>query len=212
MTLGGVLERVALAELRAHPRNYRAHPLDQLQQLAASLAEHGQYRLIVLARDGTILAGHGVVEAARLLGWTHLDARRLELAPDSARARKLLAADNLLARLAVDDEAGLVALLEEVQLEDLNGLDGTGIDGSMLAAFAAVLGPAGPRQDYSAHWAGLPEHRGPGEDWALDVTFGSLADRLAFQELIGASPHSGEHVIWWPAAKMDPMIALRFEA
>lgn len=68
-----------LVDLREHPRNYRKHPASQVAHIAASLTEHGVYRPVVIARDNTILAGHGVVLAARSLGWTEIPVHALDL-------------------------------------------------------------------------------------------------------------------------------------
>src|SRR5262245_17598198 len=97
-------ETVKLDELRPHPPNYHAHPDDQLDHLVQSIREHGVYRNVVIAKDGTILAGHGVVEAARRDGMSELPVVRLPVAPDSPAALRVLAGDNELQRLAeVDD-------------------------------------------------------------------------------------------------------------
>ena len=72
------LEVLALKDLRPHPRNYREHPEDQLAHLKQSIQKHHIYRNIVIARDGTILAGHGVVEAAKALGLETIPGCRLD--------------------------------------------------------------------------------------------------------------------------------------
>lgn len=56
--MGLVTEDAAIDELRAHPRNYRRHPDDQLAHIMRSIELHGFYRAVVIARDGTVLAGH----------------------------------------------------------------------------------------------------------------------------------------------------------
>ena len=56
-----------LNTLRPHPRNYRNHPEDQIEHLQASLSAYGFFRRIVVANDGTILAGHGIAQAANTL-------------------------------------------------------------------------------------------------------------------------------------------------
>jgi ParB-like chromosome segregation protein Spo0J len=65
-------EDVALDDLKPHPRNYQQHPDDELAHIMESIKTHGFYRNVVIARDGTILAGHGVTQAARKLGYTHV--------------------------------------------------------------------------------------------------------------------------------------------
>jgi hypothetical protein len=140
-------ERVQLAELRAHPRNYRRHPERQLAHLVQSLREHGVYRNVVVANDGTILAGHGVVEAAAEAGLSEIDVVRIPLPPDHPKARKLLAADNELPRLADDDIASLAQLLEEIRDDDIDGLFGTGYGNDDLTILLASLDELQPPED-----------------------------------------------------------------
>ena len=127
-----------LADLKAHPRNYRTHPEDQLTHLEQSLREHGWFRPIVVANDNTILAGHGIAQAARRLGWTEAPVVRLDLASDSPKALKVLTADNELGRLAIPDDAALANLLREID-RDLDLL-GTGFDDQALRDLLADLG------------------------------------------------------------------------
>ena len=83
-------ETVPLDSLQDHPRNYREHPDDQLEHLIASIKEQGFYKNVAVARDGTILAGHGVVKAARKMGLEEIPVVRLDLEPDDPKALKLL--------------------------------------------------------------------------------------------------------------------------
>jgi ParB family transcriptional regulator, chromosome partitioning protein len=126
------LEQVALAALRPHPRNYQEHPEDELAHIRQSLTTHGYYRNIVIASEGTILAGHGVVTAAQQLGWTHVPVRRMAYGPDDPQALQIVVGDNELGRLAVKDDARMTALLVELQAWDPTALLGTGFDAAFL--------------------------------------------------------------------------------
>jgi len=97
---GGVLpihtvELVAPEALRPHPRNYRHHPVGQLEHLVASLERHGVYRNVATARDGTMLAGHGGVAAALELGLAQIPVVRLHIGPDDPQGHCQLSAKNL---------------------------------------------------------------------------------------------------------------------
>jgi ParB-like chromosome segregation protein Spo0J len=98
--------RVPIGDLKPHPRNYQKHPADQLKHIQASIAAHGYYRNIVVARDNTILAGHGVVEASRAMGKKRVPVVRLDVAPDDPRALKVLTSDNEISNLAEVDDRG----------------------------------------------------------------------------------------------------------
>lgn len=131
---------VEISRLQPHPRNYREHPEDQLQHIVESIREHGVYRNVIVAQDYTILAGHGVVEAAQRLRLTEIPVVRLELHPHDPRALKLLVGDNEISNLAEDNESMLIGLLKDIQEEDQAGLLGTGYDEVMLGGLTAAMG------------------------------------------------------------------------
>jgi ParB-like chromosome segregation protein Spo0J len=62
-----IIER-EISELRPYARNARTHSRQQLKQIAASIERFGFTNPILLGGDGEIIAGHGRVEAAKLLG------------------------------------------------------------------------------------------------------------------------------------------------
>jgi hypothetical protein len=138
--LSTTLERVALAAVRPHPRNYQGHPEAEIQHLMQSLLTHGVYKNVVIARDGTLLAGHGVVEAARRLGYTHLPMKRKDYDPDEPRAMHLLVADNEIARTVLRNEDLLMATLQDLSRDDPMALLGTGFDAAMLEALIQEQG------------------------------------------------------------------------
>lgn len=134
-----------IASLTPHPRNYRDHPPEQIEHIAASIREHGFYRNVVATHDGTILAGHGAVEAARSVGLDEIPVVRVPFDPDSPAALKLLAADNTLGLFASDDHAALADLLGDVDTGV--GLIGTGFPDA--AAIDDLLAIGTPPKDES---------------------------------------------------------------
>lgn len=127
------VEIVDIDSLQPHPRNYKVHPESQIAHIIQSIEEHGLYRPIVTAQDGTILAGHGVVLAAKRLGLKRIPIRRLPLPRDDARAMKLLAGDNEISHLGEVDDLALSAILSQIKAEAPTGLLGTGYDDESLA-------------------------------------------------------------------------------
>src|SRR4030095_10257526 len=128
---------VPLATLRPHPRNDGHHSHAELAHLKQSLTNHGVYRNVVVANEGTILAGHGVVQAAQELGHTQILARRMPYGPHDPQALQILVGDNHIARLREQDDAALVALLEDLSRDDPLALLGTGFDEAALDALIA---------------------------------------------------------------------------
>lgn len=109
---------VPLDKLTPHPRNYRGHPEGQVSKLVASLARFGQGRSIVI-QDGPegylIVAGHGIVEAAKKLKYTELRADILPADWTPEQVEGYLVADNLHSQDAEDDTTMLAAILQEQQ-------------------------------------------------------------------------------------------------
>lgn len=173
---------VDICTLKIHPRNYKTHPPDQIIHLAESIREHGLYRNVVVARDNTILAGHGVVQAAHHLGLGRVPVVRLDLDADEPRALKLLAGDNEVAHLGEVDDRALSELLKEIKETDIDGLLGTGYDEMMLANLVMVTRPKGEIADINeaAEWVGMPEYQQDDERCKLLITFASPADRDEF--------------------------------
>lgn len=130
-------EIVSIDTLEAHPRNYRSHPEEQIAHLKASLADYGIVKNIVIANDNVILAGHGMVTAAREAGYTELPVYRIPIPSTDPKAQKFMVIDNEVSRQAEDDNAQLLALLVDIaKTEDLLG---TGYDHEELDSLLAKL-------------------------------------------------------------------------
>ena len=121
---GIITELRKIADLRPHPRNYRRHPERQLALLRESLRIHGQQKPVVITPDGTILAGHGLVEAARLEGWIEIACHVY----DGPYPEAFLAIDNRASDLAEDDETALAELLRDLEAQEQLHATGWGED------------------------------------------------------------------------------------
>lgn len=208
-------EVVAIADLKPHPGNYRIHPADQLEHIAQSLREHGQYRNVVVAKDLTILAGHGVVEAATGLGWKKITVRKLRIGPKSQAALKILTGDNEIGRLADVDDRLLSEHLKS--LAEMDSLLGTGFDALSLSSLVFVTRPEGEIQghDAAAQWAGLPALEIDATRYQLVLAFESEEDReklIAQLELVIAKKTRQTWSAWWPPRPREDLSSLRFVA
>lgn len=210
------VEDVAISELKPHPRNYRGHPDDQLEHIVQSIKLHGFYRNVVVAKDNTILAGHGVVQAAKKLRKKTVPVIRLDIASDDPRALKLLAGDNEIGNLAEDDDRKLTEMLKEVM--DSIGLEGTGFNAEQLAALALVTRPAEEFASFNeaSAWVGLPGFEEGGIPIRLVIGFRSDEDRASFVEKfkirIDKSAIKGQ--TWstrWPWTDREKTAGVRFE-
>lgn len=210
------VEVVKVADIKAHPRNYRKHPADQLEHIVASIKANGLYRNIITAADGTVLAGHGVLEAVQLLGIEEVPIVRLPYEAESPEALRVLVGDNEIARRAEDDDLILTTLLEELQ--DIEGLLGTGYDEIMLANLLYVTRPEEELEDFdaAAHWAGLPEYDPHPDFVKVIVNCETDKERDDFLAAIGAeSDHTRKMKkvlsISWPLRKRQVLKDKRWE-
>lgn len=203
--------RIAIAKLKPHPRNYRKHPADQLEHLAASIRDNGFYRNVVCARELTILAGHGTVEAAKLVGLTEVPVVTLDLDPLEPAALKVLAGDNEVMHLVESDDRALSEMLKEIaQAPDITLL-GTGYDEAMLAALAMVTRPSSEIRDNdeAAEWAGMPGYAREHDPLALVIRFKDEHDRTEFGRRLGLTLTATMKSTWWPPVERDDVAALQ---
>ena len=110
---------------RLHPyaRNAKTHGDDQVAKIAASMATFGWTVPCMVADDGELIAGHGRVLAATMLGLTEVPVIRLGHL-DEAERRAYRIADNKLTELGAWDEALL--------RDEIAGLLGEDFDLSVL--------------------------------------------------------------------------------
>ena len=202
-----------LASLKPHPRNYRVHPPEQLDHLEASIKANGFYRNVVVARDRTILAGHGTVTAAQRLGMTEVPVITLDLAPDDPRAMLLMAADNEVGRLAETDTAALARLLQSIAEPGKDSLLGTGYDALKLANLVAVS--QARRSDAALteaqEWFGMPEYHIVPKPVFVVVTFHSIEDRRRFAEELGLRVTDRTRGTFWPQEQNMDLRSVKFK-
>lgn len=111
------LEARPPSELRPYSRNARTHSRKQIRQIADSIERFGFTNPVLVSDDGEIIAGHGRVAAAKLLGLPTVPTLRLShLSPEERRAYVL--ADNKLALNAGWDQDILA-----IELQALIDLD-----------------------------------------------------------------------------------------
>lgn len=120
--------------LKPYPHNYNGHPDTQVDELARSLAQFGQYKNIV-TWQGYILAGHGLVEAAIKSNLATVEARAMDHL-SQAEAEALLLADNETARMGVADPSRLAGLVEQVKAQ------GVAVPGVTQARLAEIVAEA----------------------------------------------------------------------
>jgi hypothetical protein len=87
---------IPVGKLRPYAGNPRTHSKKQVRQIADSIRQFGFTNPVLIGEDGEIIAGHGRVEAAKLLGMATVPILRLAHL-DAVQRRAYVLADNKLA-------------------------------------------------------------------------------------------------------------------
>ncbi len=164
------VETRPVSALELYARNPRTHTKQQIRQIAKSIETFGWTNPILIDGSGGVIAGHGRLAAAKLLGIGRVPTIRLDDMSE-AQKRAYVIADNRLAELAGwDDELLAIELqaLAEIDLDfdiEITGFETAEID--MLIASSK-----GPTDDDGADRQ--PEIDGtappitqPGDLWLL---------------------------------------------
>jgi hypothetical protein len=105
------IKPMAVARLRPYANNARTHSKRQIRQIADSIAKFGFTNPVLVGDDDEIIAGHGRVAAAKLLGLQSVPTVRLSHL-DAAQRRAYVLADNKLALNAGWDREMLATELQ----------------------------------------------------------------------------------------------------
>lgn len=157
-----------ITNLSPYARNARTHSKEQIRQIADSIQAFGFTNPILVDKQNNIIAGHGRLRAAQLLGIARVPTICLEnLTEDQVRAYIL--ADNKLAEKAGWDESILAIELGHLLTVDL-GFDIT-ITGFEVPEIDLIVQGASCKPDVEEDPEPLPQ--GPpitrtGDLWLLD--------------------------------------------
>lgn len=113
------VEYLPVDQLTPYAKNARTHSEDQVAQIAGSMTEFGFVNPILIDETGGIIAGHGRLMAAKMLGLKEVPVLRLRHLSETQR-RALMIADNKIAENAGWDENTLRSELQALQDEDVN--------------------------------------------------------------------------------------------
>lgn len=185
------IELWPVERLRPYERNARVHGEAQVAQLAASIQEFGFTAPILVDSDDGILAGHGRLMAARLVGMTAVPVVVLDHL-NAEQRRAYLLADNKLAENAGWDDERLAEELGELLKADWDlgalGFDEDELrrltDGLDLGEFEQLSQPLAPGTERAEleEQAGLGIGAGLGGDRDEDATdeSGEVEERHVF--------------------------------
>ncbi|OYZ14819.1 MAG: DNA methylase N-4 [Sphingomonadales bacterium 28-64-96] len=106
-----------VASLRPYSRNARVHSKKQIKQIAASIERFGFVNPVLVSDTGEIVAGHGRVEAAKLLGMKTVPTLALSHLSEAERRAYVLADNKLALNAGWDPEILALELQGLIELD-----------------------------------------------------------------------------------------------
>jgi hypothetical protein len=131
-----LVETRSTKSLKPYARNPRTHSDEQIRQLAESLRTFGFNKPVLIDQNDTIIAGHGVVKAAELLGLESVPTIRLDHLSDLEKRAYILADNKLAERSGWDQE---ILAIELQALIDMDTDFSVTVTGFEIAEIDALL-------------------------------------------------------------------------
>src|SRR5271166_4038950 len=179
------------AQLRRRDRNPRTHTPNQIKQIAASIKEFGFINPVLIDGSGGIIAGHGRVEAAKLLGMDDIPAVCAgHLTP--AQVRAYVIADNRLAELAGWDRKLLALELQELSVQSNFDVAITGFETAEIDILIGELSEEAPDEADVVPEVDRtrPAISQPGDLWRIGDHYllcGDALDIQSYKRLLGTA-------------------------
>jgi DNA modification methylase len=177
------------AQLLVRNRNPRTHTSRQIKQIATSVKQFGFVNPVLIDGSDTIIAGHGRVEAAKLLGMRDIPTVRVDhLTP--AQIRAYVIADNRLAELAGWDRKLLALELQELSVQPDFDVSVTGFETAEVDILIGELGQESPddADEVPEVDRTRPAISQAGDIWRIGdhcLLCGSALDQVSYTRLLG---------------------------
>jgi DNA modification methylase len=180
------VRNVQVNALVPYQRNARTHTNHQIRQIAKSIQEFGFTNPLLIDATNTIIAGHGRIAAAKLLGMQEVPTIRLdELTPDQVRAYVL--ADNKLAENAGWDKS--ILAIELQHLLSLESIDVT-VSGFEVPEIDVIIGEVKSAEEKEEVTLPTgPAVAQPGDLWFLGnhrIFCGNSLEQSSYESLMGS--------------------------
>ena len=190
---------VDIGTLRSNPRNARTHSKKQIRQIAKSFKQFGFLNPILVDETGMVLAGHGRLEAARLLGSIKVPVVAIAHLSD-AEKRAYVIADNKLAENAGWDREMLAIELGElaVMLPEID-LD-IGITGFSTGELDSLLLDHADRRTRSGRHGRIPKKT------VLSLRDVAIFGRCASRAVTACSAATRDPAATWRGSTTAPLL------
>ena len=183
------IEYAPVRELRAYPNNARTHTRKQIRQIAKSIEKFGFCNPVLIDDAKQIIAGHGRVEAAKLLGIDTVPTCRLSHLNDADKRAYILADNRLAEKAGWDRELLAIELQGLIELDveiELTGFEMAEIDLLLEDVHEANGAPSGSEDNVPQH-SSAPAVTQAGDLWLLGqhrLLCGDARDKVAYDRLL----------------------------
>jgi DNA modification methylase len=184
------VELIAVGRLKPYRGNSRTHSRKQIKQIGQSIERFGFTNPVLIDNAGEIIAGHGRVAAAKLLGLTAVPAVRLSHLSEAEKRAYILADNKLAEKAGWDREILAIELQSLIDLEfdmELTGFEIPEIDLILDEADEAKR-DLGETEDDTPRPIASPTITQAGDLWALGehrILCGDALDNASYERLLG---------------------------
>jgi DNA modification methylase len=183
------IEYTLVREMQPYQNNARTHSRKQVRQIANSIKRFGFNNPVLIDDKGQVIAGHGRVEAAKLLGLHAVPTVRLSNLSEVDKRAYVLADNKLAAKAGWDREMLATELQGLLELNfdiELTGFEMPEVDVVLDEAQEAKDSPAGPEDAAPEYGAGLTV-TGTGDLWVLGqhrLLCGDAREQSSYEALL----------------------------
>src|SRR5262249_25252744 len=144
------IEYIPVRELRPYPNNARTHSKKQIQQIAKSIAKFGFCNPVLIDDAKQIIAGHGRVQAAKVLGIDAVPTCQLSHLSEADKRAYILADNKLAEKAGWDRELLAIELQGLIEIDvdiELTGFEMAEVDLILEEAREASATASGPEDE-----------------------------------------------------------------
>ena len=184
------VEHRRLVDLTPYPGNARRHSKKQVQQIADSIRRFGFTNPVLIGDDDQIVAGHGRVAAARLLGLASVPTLRLSHLSEAERRAYVLADNKLALNAGWDQQILAIELQALIDIDfdvTVTGFSLAEVDLTLDAARNSDPSTNAGREDEIPVFTEAPVTR-MADVWDLGrhkILCGDARDTAAYDRLLG---------------------------
>ena len=188
------IEVIPPGQLTPYRNNARTHSRKQIRQIAESIRRFGFTNPVLIDNAGQIIAGHGRVEAAKLIGLAEVPTLRLSHLSETEKRAYILADNRLAENAGWDREILAVELQALIDLDfevELTGFATPDVDLVLDDAAEAEGNTPGPEDEVPEPPAAGAATSRAGDTWALGshrLLCGSALEAAAYHTLMVGEP------------------------